>query len=262
MLVNALVNTIVVGIDLRRDGVPHARWEPAVWEFSSAVVLLALLPAVLAVERRFPLGRETWRASLPWHVLASIVFCALHIAGMVAIRKLVYAGMGARYAFDDWPAQFFYEYLKDARTYALFIVAVLFYRLALLRLQGEVRVLDAPDHAPEGPPGEPVDRPKRFLVRKLRKEFLIAADEIEWVQASGNYVSLHVGGHEYLLRGTIRGFEQRLDPQRFQRVHRSYIVNLDRIESIEPLDTGDARVHLRGGGTIPCSRSHREALKR
>jgi hypothetical protein len=62
------------------------------------------------------------------------------------------------------PREFFYECLKDVRTYALVLAIVLLYRLILLRLQGEARLLQAPD---AGPPVESVDRPERFLVRKL-----------------------------------------------------------------------------------------------
>jgi DNA-binding LytR/AlgR family response regulator len=106
-----------------------------------------------------------------------------------------------------------------------------------------------------------VERPERFLVRKLGREFLVAAADIEWLQAAGNYVNLRVRGHDYPLRSTIAGIGERLDPARFARIHRSYIVNLDQVASIEPLDTGDARVHLRDGGVLPCSRRQREALR-
>ena len=128
----------------------------------------------------------------------------------------------------------------------------------LLRLQGEARLLVEPD---EGPALEPVERPDRFLVRKLGKEFLVAANDIEFLQASGNYVNLHVRGRDYPLRSTMAAIEPRMDPARFVRVHRSYMVNLDCIAEIEPLDTGDARLLLRDGSTVPCSRRYRGALK-
>ena len=132
------------------------------------------------------------------------------------------------------------------------------YRFLVRRLQGEARLLDAPDDAS---PDAPVERPERFLVRKLGREFLVAANDIEALQASGNYVNLRVRGREYPLRTTISAIEGRLDPARFQRVHRSHIVNLDQVASIEPLDTGDARIHLHDGSTLPCSRRYRADLK-
>ena len=73
------------------------------------------------------------------------------------------------------------------------------------RLQGEASLLAAPDD--DAPPLEPVERPERFLVRKLGREFLVAAADIEWLQASGNYVNLRVRGRDYPLRSTIAAIE-------------------------------------------------------
>jgi len=108
---------------------------------------------------------------------------------------------------------------------------------------------------------EPVERPERFLLRKLGKEFLVAANDIEWLQASANYVNLHVRGRDYPLRTTMAALEPRLDPGRFVRVHRSYMVNLDCLQEIEPLESGDARLRMRDGQFIPCSRRYRPALR-
>ena len=109
---------------------------------------------------------------------------------------------------------------------------------------------------------EPVERPDRFLVRKLGKEFLLAANDIEFLQASGNYINLRVRGRDYPLRATMAGLEPRLDPARFLRVHRSYMINLDCLAEIEPLETGDARLLMTDGTRLPCSRRYRAALKR
>jgi DNA-binding LytR/AlgR family response regulator len=73
-------------------------------------------------------------------------------------------------------------------------------------------------------------------------------------------VGLHVNGHDYLLRSTLTDFLQQLDPARFVRVHRSYAVNLDRVAEIEPLEAGDARLRMKDGSEVPCSRTYREAL--
>jgi DNA-binding LytR/AlgR family response regulator len=177
---------------------------------------------------------------------------------MVGLRHLVYEAAGSQYDFGYWPRELFYEYLKDGRTYTLLLVIVYFYRLLLLRLQGEARLLTAPD---TGPPVEAVEQPERFLVRKVGAEFLVAARDIEWLEAAENYVNLHVRGRTYPLRSTMTAIQERLDPRRFVRVHRSYIVNLDFLVQIEPLDTGDARLLLKDGARIPCSRRYRQALR-
>ena len=257
-LVNGTANSITVLIDIRRNELGFAAWKPVVWEFSSGLLMLALIPALVWFTRRFPLHWDNWRRQLPWHLLASVVFSLAHVLGMVALRMLAYRVQGLEYEFGPWPRELFYEYLKDIRSYASMVAGIEIYRLMLRRAQGEASLLDVPD---EGEPVEPVDRPERFLVRKLGREFLVSAADIEWLQASGNYVNLRVREHDYPLRSTIAGIESKLDPRRFARVHRSYIVNLDLVASIEPLDTGDARLHLKDRTTLPCSRRYRAGLR-
>ena len=258
LLLGAGVNSIVARMDLERRHLHFAWWEPVTWEYSSTLMLLALLPALFAFERRFPIRVDTWRRAIPWHLLAAAVFSVTHVLGMVGLRHLIYAAAGSEYSFGNWPRELFYEYLKDGRTYGIFIGVVYLYRFLLLRLQGEARLLTAPD---TGPPVEGVERPERFLVRKVGSEFLVAARDIEWLEAAENYVNLHVRGRVYPLRSTMTAIQERLDPHRFVRVHRSYIVNLDFLVQIEPLDTGDARLLLKDGTHIPCSRRYRQALR-
>jgi hypothetical protein len=245
-------------IDAQVDHPQTAAWEPWCWEWSSAVLMLALVPAVVWLQGRWPIRLDNWRRALPRHLAATIPFSVAHVAGMIALRKLAYAIAGSHYDFGAWWVHFGYEYLKDARTYFSILATIALYRLWLIRWQGEASLLAEPD---EGPPVEPVDCPERFLVRKLGKEFLIAAREIEWLQASGNYVNLHVRGRDYPLRTTLGGIEGRLDPQRFVRVHRSYLVNLDYLVEITPLDTGEAHLGMRDGGILPCSRRFRGRLR-
>ena len=257
-LVNGIANSITVLIDIRRNELGFAAWKPVVWEFSSGLLMLALVPVLVWFTRKFPLHWDNWRRQLPWHLLASIVFSLVHVLGMVALRMLAYRMQGLEYDFGPWPRELFYEYLKDIRSYASMVAGIEIYRFMLRRAQGEASLLDVPD---EGEPVEPVDRPERFLVRKLGREFLVPAADIEWLQASGNYVNLRVREHDYPLRSTIAGIESKLDPRRFARIHRSYIVNLDLVASIEPLDTGDARLHLKDRTTLPCSRRYRAGLR-
>jgi hypothetical protein len=253
-VINTAFNAVVSVMD--HPGV--APWQPWVWESSSAVTMLVLMPLLIYASRRWPIRLETWRRNLPLHLVLSVVCSLLHVAGMVALRKLAYFSVGHHYDFGSWWKDFGYEYLKDIRSYFWILAAIGLYRLWVMRLQGEASLLAEPD---VGPPVEPVEQPERFLVRKLGKEFLLAAREIEWLQASGNYVNLHVRGRDYPLRATMSGIEARLDTQRFVRVHRSYVINLDFLAEIEPLDTGDARLLMRDGVKIPCSRRYRTVLR-
>ncbi|TWT23502.1 LytTR family transcriptional regulator [Luteimonas marina] len=259
LVVNAVGNTVTTWIDLNRSEPGRVpMWEPAVWEGSSALLWTVIIPLVAVLTWRWPTHWDNWRRRLPLHLVASVAVSLVHVSGMVGLRVLAYRWQGADYDFGPWPRELGYEYLKDVRTYLGFVVIIEVYRLLLRRLQGEASFLAAPD---DGPPVEAVDRPDRFLVRKLGREFLVAANDIEWLQASGNYVNLRVRGHDYPLRSTIAGIEARLDPARFLRIHRSYIANLDHLASIEPLDTGDARVHLKDGTALPCSRRYRGELR-
>lgn len=257
-LVNAVANTITTIVELNREGDGVAPWQPVVWETSSAVLMLALIPMVARFTHRYPLAWGSWPVQVARHAAASVVFSLAHVMGMVGIRMLAYAAQGETYDFGPWPRELAYEYLKDVRSYAVIVVAMETYRWLIRRVQGEARLLDAPE---DGAPVEPVERPERFLVRKLRREFLVDAADIEWLQASGNYVNLRVRGHDYPLRSTIAGIEARLDPARFTRVHRSYMVNVGHVASIEPLDTGDARIHMRDAAVVPCSRRYRAGLR-
>ena len=257
-LFNAVANSVTVLMDLRALNTDVSIWEPLAWEWSSSLAWLALVPLVVWTSRRFPFHWDTWHRQLPWHLLASVIVSLLHVLGMVLLRELVYASQGREYDFGPWASGLGYEYLKDVRTYAAMVTVIELYRLVLRRMQGEASMLGEPD---EGPPVDAVDRPERFLVRKLGREFLVAAADIEWLQASGNYVNLRVRGRDYPLRSTISGIEARLDPAQFVRVHRSWIVNLDQVESIEPLDSGEARVRMRSGDIVPCSRRYREDLR-
>lgn len=257
-VIGAAANSATALMDIRRAGLEFASWEPVVWEWSSNLVVLALVPAVVWFTRQVPLHIDTWRRVLPMHLAGSVVWSLLHVSGMVALRKLAYATQGEVYEFGNWLREFGYEYLKDVRSYAGAVLTIEAYRWFLRRLQGEASMLAAPDDMPAN---GPIERPERFLVRKLGKEFLIAAADVESLQAAGNYVNLHVRGRDYPLRATMATIETQLDPSRFVRVHRSYIVNLDCIAEIEPLDTGDARILMRDGSSIPCSRRYRDVLR-
>ena len=261
-LMQIVFNTIVAWIDIRRSNLDVAFWQPLVWEVTSNVAVGMLIPLVVWFSRWRPLQWNTLPRNLGWHLAGSVAFSLTHVGLMVAMRSAAYAAMGHDYRFGNWFTQLTYEYLKDVRGYALILVAIFSYRLVLLRLQGEARLLDAPEAASGETPAPPPARPERFLVRKLRKEFLIAANDIEWLQAQGNYLGLHVNGHDYLLRSTLADFHEQLDPARFARVHRSYVVNLDRVAEIEPLDGGDARLRMKDGSQVPCSRRYRDALGR
>ncbi len=256
--INSAVNSAVSLIDIRRYHLSIQDWEPYVWAYTSDALTLALIPLAVIFVIRLPATWKNWRARLPWYVLASMIYSLIHVNGMIALRMLVYAVVDRHYDFGNWSVGMVYAYMKDVRSFFAIVLISTCYRFILLRLQGEVKLLDAPDI---GPPVESIERPQRFLVRKLGKEFLINVDEIERLEAQGNYVNLHVRGRAYPLRSTMAGIASSLDPTKFIRVHRSHLINLDQLVEIEPLDTGDARLKLRDGAVVPCSRNYRASLR-
>lgn len=104
-------------------------------------------------------------------------------------------------------------------------------------------------------------KPERLVVRSGGRIFFLRVEEIDWIEAADNYVCLHVGRESHLLRGTMASIEERLDPRKFLRIHRSTIVNLDRVRELAPLFHGDYAVRLRDGTELILSRTYREKLQ-
>lgn len=102
----------------------------------------------------------------------------------------------------------------------------------------------------------------RFVVRSVGRMLLVDASEVDWVEAAGNYVRLHHGGQRHLLRETMNSLEAQLDPRMFARIHRSTIVNLERVRELHHILHGDYSVFLRDGTRLTLSRGYRESFER
>lgn len=111
----------------------------------------------------------------------------------------------------------------------------------------------------EGPVGEYA---RRFMVRSGERIRFVGADEIDWFEADGNYVVLHVGEEDHRVRATLSGMEEQLDPADFVRVHRSAIVNLDSVREVQPWFSGDYVAILTTGDRVKVSRTYRDTLLR
>ena len=102
--------------------------------------------------------------------------------------------------------------------------------------------------------------PDRIAVRTNGRVVFLKAADIDWIEAADNYACLHVGREVHILRETMSELEARLDPARFIRVHRSTIVNLDRVKELQPWFRGDYKVLLNDGTELTLTKSHREKL--
>ncbi|SEL01221.1 LytTr DNA-binding domain-containing protein [Roseateles sp. YR242] len=144
---SAAANATTVYLDIRRMGLDFDWWEPVTWEASSALMWMLLVPLIIRGMDAKPLRWGLWRRHLPYHLLFSLLCSMAHVLGMVGLRKLTYASLGAQYDFGNWPRELGYEALKDVRSYALAVALIGSYRLLLWRLQGEASLLD---EAPSG----------------------------------------------------------------------------------------------------------------
>jgi two-component system LytT family response regulator len=103
---------------------------------------------------------------------------------------------------------------------------------------------------------------RRLPVHAGARIVLLEAEDIDWLQAADNYVVVHAGGREYLLRETLTRLERELDPHEFVRIHRSAMVRLDRVGDLLPTVHGDFRVTLKNGAQLTLSRNYRERVER
>jgi two-component system, LytTR family, response regulator len=103
---------------------------------------------------------------------------------------------------------------------------------------------------------------ERLLVPVGEKQVVLDVARIDWLEAEQNYVRLHVGAASHLVRATLAGLEERLDPARFIRIHRSRIVNADRVREIHPWSHGDQLVVLQDGTELLMSRRYRDRWAR
>jgi two-component system LytT family response regulator len=103
-------------------------------------------------------------------------------------------------------------------------------------------------------------RSNRLVVRSGGRVLFVKVSEVDWVEATGDYVTLHVARKSLLMRETITEMEAKLAPDGFSRIHRSTIVNLDRVVEMKALDNGEYRVLLRDATELKLSRSYRHAL--
>lgn len=102
--------------------------------------------------------------------------------------------------------------------------------------------------------------PERILIKASGRVYFVNIDEIDWAEAEGNYVRLHVGKETHLLRQTIKNLEEKFDAHHFIRIHRSTIVNAERIKELQPWFEGEFLAILRNGQKLNVSRKFRKRL--
>jgi two-component system LytT family response regulator len=102
--------------------------------------------------------------------------------------------------------------------------------------------------------------PDRILVREGERTIVVPLADVSWIEASGNHVLLHAAGQVHRVRDTLANVEARLDPARFARIHRRFIVAVAAMCELRPWSGGDQVLVLRDGAKLPVSRNYRQAL--
>ena len=127
--------------------------------------------------------------------------------------------------------------------------------------QGRAKSLAQQLAAALAPPARTPAPPRTLLLKDGARSMFLREDEIDWIEAQDYYVEIHAGSTAHLHREPLRDLEARLDPKRFIRIHRSVIVQIDRIRQLQSLPSGDAAVILRDGTELRVSRSRRDAIR-
>lgn len=257
LLINNSINATSDWMETTRDGSPDfAMWEPFLWEYSSAISTLCLLPILLIIWGKLANNFSKLPKQLVIHFALALVFSICHVSLMVLIRGFVYAMLNGHYDFGPILREFFYEFRKDVWGYLFFLGIYYLYQFIYRRLKGEANLISA-----ESQDHKSLSAPEHFLVKKLDREFLVKVSDIEWLESSGNYVNLHSAGRIYPLRSTLAELASRLTEKGFSRIHRSYMVNHNAIEHISYQSSGDGEIKLKNGCTLSLSRRYKDEFK-
>lgn len=264
-----LVNATSDLIEMQRSGLPVHTVEPFIWELSSAGVLVLLAPLAGWAAKRWPLIGPGLPLALLIHAALSVPFSLAHVGAMVPIREAVYALLGWQYQFFNgglW-VTLLYEWRKDLITYGIFVGVYSGYAWWAAR---ETRRSAEPPPAPE-----------RMEVKAGGRTLYLLPGEILWLEAAGNYVTLHTAGGSHMLRATLADWEHRLTASGqsrthpdtsgqivtetdtkpdFVRIHRSRIVNRQHIREIRTTGSGDFELTLSNGDVLTGSRRFRSGL--
>ena len=183
---------------------------------------------------------------------------------MAALRLLwLNAVVGIPYSFPLTVDRLQYEFAKDLVSYLMLTTGVLALHYLMQRYDAAKARPEMPPVPVAAPMPVPVTAPpERFTVRKRGgSEVLVEMADIDWIEASGNYAILHVGGETFEIRSSLSKLEGELDPKRFVRVHKSHVVNIARVAEVTPWVSGDWRIRLQDGAEVNLSRRYRQRFE-
>lgn len=259
LTVSVFAHTHVELANEARRGEPVSFGHAFAVEVCSHLVVAALLPMLYWMHRRWPVRGGARNIAI--HVAGLVPFSIIHTVGIAALRPLWFSGiLGEAYSFPLTVERLTFEFAKDVVNYGMLSAATELLRHLIGRPQPAAA--DVPPSAPVAPAdAPPAALPERFAVRKRGKEVMVEVADIDWIEAAGNYAVLHVGGETLEIRSSLARLEGELDPRRFVRVHKSYVVNVARIAEVTPWISGDWRIRLQDGSEVNLSRRYRQRFE-
>jgi len=243
-------------IEDTRNGIALPAWCYAVTELTSVVMLFILTPLLLRWTAKLDPARLGWPRTVAGHLFGFALGSAAHIAGMAALRYLIFPLFGQDYGFGrpgQLGLQLLYEARKDAAIY-IGMVALIWLAAAARRRMTVIvqeKIVEKP---------VPAASAARLELRDGATRSFVDPAEILWVEAAGNYVELHLGTRSLLHRQTLASLEDDLAAQGFVRIHRSRLVNRAQVRSVASQSSGDFTVTLSDGRQIAGSRRWRQSL--
>ena len=189
----------------------------------------ALVEAIDRARRDVPSVEEWWRPAFVF--VSACAACAVKAFELRALDFILKPGEGER----------FEKAVMRARQY-----------VDRSRQNGAGQVLGPRDQSEGG--SSQLSRTNRVIVRSGDRIHFLRADDIDWIESAGNYVRVHALGECYVYRGSLKNVEGRLDPERFARIHRSAIVNFDRIRELTRWSHSEFVVTLLDGTRLHASR--------
>ena len=228
--------------------------------------LFALLVARL--KQRVPIDAISWGYNFAFHVAVSLLVALAHLAISVPLQTVLQVVSGEpRHISTYFVNNFATVYLWNVVVYWSILAGVHArdYRRDLRehrRRAAELETRLQELHATAAVAEEPAARrhPERLLVAEDGRSFFVRTADVDWIEAARNYVRLHAGDRVHTVRTTLATLEARLDPERFRRISRSALVNLDRVREVQPWFHGDAVVILESGARVSLSRRYRANL--
>jgi hypothetical protein len=252
-VVIGLVDALSIADDIARRGGVYDLSKPLLWDTTSIVVIILLSPALLAVVRR--IRREPALAIRMALAFATIIaFSAVHITGMVGLRKLIMFLAGGAYDFHLSVATVLYEFRKDVVTCVL--IGGGMWQMEIRREAQRALQVTAPP-----PAASPPSTPQTIWLRDGTRSVRIEPRDILWISSAGNYIEYSLAdGSNHLIRGTLASAESELSRFKLTRIHRTRLANLDRVSRVQSKPSGDFELTFDSGHTVGGSRRYRNAV--